>query len=1021
MPAARNKKAANSSSSAPRPRARRHVWVLAADSPPRPPKKIGAGRAASTSASTSRTSLRASTAPNWNNRPEWVNDKPTQEWGKMCVERWCLLPPYDNRITETQWKMYYDERSALEKTNTMNSKASEAITPKELMQNTWKVLRKAAENVAVTILGCKLDDEQLKRISRTLIGSLYFVELAGANEVYDEPPPRHLNLEIRLYSPFGIGTSIDLRYDYHYRYRSYGNERNSNLNAALRTIGDCNSQGQTFCAAAPDPDNEDEAATANVYTIFVSLPNQAEDAGEDYVAQFIDEAELEMFEELLFGTKGWISPKKIADLLLAAGTVKHFDEVDVEAPERFKRKFKYFQEESTGKKYTQERKLLTELEKTYNKEHKGEAQQVLFSYSTAPTMKALLRILGSGVLLTSQATPIELGAIPVANLAQLDTVSGLSTPAKLASTLENGPSHLNRRVPLSTNDNTTIPLVDLQLLHPPPVPKTGTHCTIELLSYAFGNSYDAPAVVSYSPPTSENCGTVGKWGAVVGNLSSVYLDHVEIWRHSSAEPTKTGTVWTALKDLTPYTSLLSKPGTLLMDFSNILSADLGLDGVFYVTLTATFYSGALHSPTNATLPSEVILPLSNLSPNLSNYFAISDSAAGGVSKITIPSNTISAIVEIYCSGNSAEEFWYLNTPDEVVSYFSPAAGLVAKGPFREVQVLVDGKLAGVVWPFPVIYTGKRNYANQLASFGFLWRIQSANVDITPFLPMLTDSEPHNITLTVLGQGNSPPHSINANWYVSGNVRLKLGTSEARTTGKMTSYIAEPFVNPSTQGAAGQGNLTVHAHVTAHRKLRIESELLVGGSEKRAVVFEQDLSFENTQDYTNDGGAANLPQDILSPPLMGKLTCWIHSITQFWYFQTTRSIRCDSASPNFTICGYGSAVNQTFTRALLPPSGTAHTILWTGRAQGWVGMDDAPGLRHAINGTGETIQAFAYSDVAGETYFRRSHAKNDGWVEDKVWGTLASANPPVEDTTPGGGPGFRRRGLGIKKQRTTVPS
>lgn len=149
-----------------------------------------------------------------------------------------------------------------------------------------------------------------------------------------------------------------------------------------------------------------------------------------------------------------------------------------------------------------------------------------------------------------------------------------------------------------------------------------------------------------------------------------------------------------------------------------------MDGVFYVTLTATFYSGALHSPTNATLPSEVILPLSNLSPNLSNYFAISDSAAGGVSKITIPSNTISAIVEIYCSGNSAEEFWYLSkhlsqrpfylalisllidTPDEVVSYFSPAAGLVAKGPFREVQVLVDGKLAGVVWPFPVIYTGK---------------------------------------------------------------------------------------------------------------------------------------------------------------------------------------------------------------------------------------------------------------------------------------------------------------------------
>ena len=50
---------------------------------------------------------------------------------------------------------------------------------------------------------------------------------------------------------------------------------------------------------------------------------------------------------------------------------------------------------------------------------------------------------------------------------------------------------------------------------------------------------------------------------------------------------------------------------------------------------------------------------------------------------------------------------------------------------------------------------------------------------------------------------------------------------------------------------------------------------------------------------------------------------------------------------------------------MPPSGTPHTILWTSRAEGEVGMDDAPGLRHAINGTGETSQTFAYGDIAGE--------------------------------------------------------
>lgn len=72
------------------------------------------------------------------------------------------------------------------------------------------------------------------------------------------------------------------------------------------------------------------------------------------------------------------------------------------------------------------------------------------------------------------------------------------------------------------------------------------------------------------------------------------------------------------------------------------------------------------------------------------------------------------------------------------------------------------------------------------------------------------------------------------------------------------------------------------------------------------------------------------------------------------------------------------------------------------------MDDWPGLRHAINGTGETTQEFAYIDGRGATYFRDAGTKNDGWTHDLVWGTLRDANPPVPDEQifgPEGGPGF----------------
>lgn len=80
-----------------------------------------------------------------------------------------------------------------------------------------------------------------------------------------------------------------------------------------------------------------------------------------------------------------------------------------------------------------------------------------------------------------------------------------------------------------------------------------------------------------------------------------------------------------------------------------------------------------------------------------------------------------------------------------------------------------------------------------------------------------------------------------------------------------------------------------------------------------------------------------------------------------------------------------------------------------QAKGSVEMDNWPGLRHAIRGEGATIQQFAYIDGQGQTYFRDIGTKNDGWVRDRVWGSLRDGNPPVPQSQlygPEGGPGFR---------------
>lgn len=93
--------------------------------------------------------------------------------------------------------------------------------------------------------------------------------------------------------------------------------------------------------------------------------------------------------------------------------------------------------------------------------------------------------------------------------------------APLLHGLEHPPAQqLEARVPLMTDDDTVSPLFSVQVHAPTDIPTRGTSCTLKLLEHEFGvGSYNAPAVVPYTPPGDAACGPVGKWAAVTMNLS----------------------------------------------------------------------------------------------------------------------------------------------------------------------------------------------------------------------------------------------------------------------------------------------------------------------------------------------------------------------------------------------------------------------------------------------------------------------------------------------------------------------
>jgi Peptide N-acetyl-beta-D-glucosaminyl asparaginase amidase A len=151
----------------------------------------------------------------------------------------------------------------------------------------------------------------------------------------------------------------------------------------------------------------------------------------------------------------------------------------------------------------------------------------------------------------------------------------------------------------------------------------------------------------------------------------------------------------------------------------------------------------------------------------------------------------------------------------------------------------------------------------ITSYGAL-DLPTYYIDLTPFVPLLTDGSPHNVALDVVSAEAN--HTINDNWFVSGNIQVGAvpvatfkspfdlfmqvlvdHSTNKTTTGKITRYDVPPFATTSVQGVpSANGDLRVT--VQASRHLTIEADVTSGGGETTHVVWQQNLQYNNLQIY-----------------------------------------------------------------------------------------------------------------------------------------------------------------------------
>ncbi|KAF8009732.1 hypothetical protein BT93_J0657 [Corymbia citriodora subsp. variegata] len=379
----------------------------------------------------------------------------------------------------------------------------------------------------------------------------------------------------------------------------------------------------------------------------------------------------------------------------------------------------------------------------------------------------------------------------------------------------------------------------IELTRPLPYTLLPPTCSHRIVTHSFANTIGSPPFSApYTPPPPSSFCPSPPWSAVALELSAssrgdqydriaaLWLGGVELLRTSTAEPDDDGVFWKVRKDVTRYSSLLSRSDIeISMMLENIINDEF--TGIYHVNVTLLFYSSEMGGgrpsvpiPMNrlsdqglsmklglgleelggksgvaprdgvnsATLgaatwdhnppPADLIYPVSD-DGDRGSWYWIERASDLRSKKITIPANTVRAVLELCVSFHGNDEFWYSNPPDSYIreNNLTTRRG---NGAYREVLVMIDGNLVGSEVPFPVVFTGGINplFWEPIVAIG-AFILPSYDIELTPFLGNLLDCEPHEFAI---GVANGISY-----WLVNANLHLWLDHGSKRVQAKSASY------------------------------------------------------------------------------------------------------------------------------------------------------------------------------------------------------------------------------------------
>ena len=365
-------------------------------------------------------------------------------------------------------------------------------------------------------------------------------------------------------------------------------------------------------------------------------------------------------------------------------------------------------------------------------------------------------------------------------------------------------------------------------------------CIVSLLSNAPFDNFNA-TTFNYAPPAA----CPGPWAKVVltgdftvsaGNQFDrsawFYLGDVNIFFGTTAEPRNNlSPSWHIERDVTDLTAVLktAQPGSATI--GNIVnSTDTS---TIFANAALEFFPASPLALAPAT-PDIVVGVSSGSNP------ATLNTTADQVSQtVNLPRNVEKVYLDVFAQSQIDDEFWYLCVPNDQTGPLESCGNTA----FRETEISIDGKPAGVAPVYPFIFTGGID--------PFLWEpipgVQTLDfkpyrVDLTPFAGVLGDGSQHTVAVSVFNADSFFNATANLLVFTDhGSREVSGGLISNTLSAAPTPHVDENLTTSST------GIVTGTVSVGSNRTFSISG--FVNTSHGRVeTTVEQKVNFLSTQTF-----------------------------------------------------------------------------------------------------------------------------------------------------------------------------